>query len=93
MRFKEYTYQFQYRADKLRVRLRRRKGRLKQGGSPPKEGTLQKLFNDINDQGNKQAEQDHGHYGEIKTKIFPFYPDITWQPAYPVQLIMQEIDQ
>lgn len=40
-------------------------------------------FYELDDDGNNQAENDHCSYGKIKSKVFPFYPDITRQPADP----------
>jgi hypothetical protein len=41
-------------------------------------------FYKLDDDGNNQTENDHRSYGKIKSKVFLFYPDITWQPADPI---------
>jgi hypothetical protein len=53
---------------------------------------VQEFFNDVYDQSQQYTCNDHGGDWKIKTEIFFFNPDITRQSAYPVKLIMKEIN-
>jgi hypothetical protein len=41
-------------------------------------------FYDLDNNGNDQTENDHGSNRKIKSKVFPFNPDVAWQPADPI---------
>lgn len=43
------------------------------------------------DNGNQYTKNDHGTDGEIKPEVFLFYPDITRQPADPVEPVVKKI--
>ena len=46
----------------------------------------------MNNACNEQTKNDHRSDGKVKTEILFFDPDITGQPADPMQLIMKEVN-
>ena len=44
-------------------------------------------------QGEYNAEDDHGGNREIKTKVLPFNTDVSRQATDPVQLVVKEVDR
>jgi hypothetical protein len=55
--------------------------------------TLQKLFNELQDNGQYEAKKNHRRNREIKAGVFFLYPDITRQAAYPLPFISEEINE
>jgi hypothetical protein len=49
-------------------------------------------FDDLNDNSEAQTKNDHGGNRKIEPEIFLFDPYISWQVAYPSQLIVKEIN-
>jgi hypothetical protein len=54
---------------------------------------VKKAVDQANHYGKQDAQQNHGHDGKVKPEVFAFDADITRQPADPVQLVVEEINE
>jgi hypothetical protein len=54
---------------------------------------LEQSADDVNEQGEQKAKQDHGGNGKVKPEILLFHPDIARQAADPGEFVVEKIDQ
>lgn len=58
-----------------------------------RKGSLKKLLNEVYEDGQDNAKQDHGDNGKIEPKVLLFYADIARKPPKPLHFIVKIVDQ